>query len=192
MGIELLQITNVYLISVLQGLANGWKPPKEISEEIYKDIKTNRDDYTKETVGFVGFACSYAAKWFGGYCRGKNSKGEPRNYIMEAYRNCMKQAPKLSGISFFICDYRELVIPQKSIIYCDPPYRNTTKYRSSFDHEFFWDWCREKTSNGHNVFVSEYSAPADFECLWSKEINSSLTRETGSKKGTEKLFKHSN
>jgi DNA adenine methylase len=37
--------------------------------------------------------------------------------------------------------------------------------------------------------VSEYNAPEDFECLWSKEVNNSLTKDTGSKKGIEKLFK---
>ena len=39
--------------------------------------------------------------------------------------------------------------------------------------------------------IYEYSAPANFECLWAKEIVSSLTKETGSKKGVEKLFKYS-
>ena len=41
---------------------------------------------------------------------------------------------------------------------------------------------------GHKVFVSEYNAPEDFKCVWEKEINSSLTKDTGSKKATEKLF----
>jgi hypothetical protein len=27
-----------------------------------------------------------------------------------------------------------------------------------------------------------------FECIWSKEVNNSLTKDTGSKKGVEKLF----
>ena len=38
------------------------------------------------------------------------------------------------------------------------------------------------------MFVSEYQMPEDFICVWSKEVNSSLTKETGSKKGVEKLF----
>lgn len=44
-------------------------------------------------------------------------------------------------------------------------------------------------SKGHIVFVSEYKAPDDFECVWEKEIVSSLTQDTGSKKAVEKLFK---
>jgi hypothetical protein len=38
------------------------------------------------------------------------------------------------------------------------------------------------------ILVSEYTAPEGIECIWSKEINSSLTKDTGSKKGVEKLF----
>ena len=39
------------------------------------------------------------------------------------------------------------------------------------------------------MFISEYDMPEDrFECVWSKEISSSLTKDTGSKKGIEKLF----
>jgi hypothetical protein len=36
--------------------------------------------------------------------------------------------------------------------------------------------------------VSEYQMPNDFICVWSKKVNSSLTKDTGSKKGVEKLF----
>jgi DNA adenine methylase len=43
-------------------------------------------------------------------------------------------------------------------------------------------------SKENQIFISEYSAPDDFECIWQKEIVSSLTKNTGSKKGTEKLF----
>ena len=35
---------------------------------------------------------------------------------------------------------------------------------------------------GHKIFVSEYSMPDDFKCVWQKEIVSSLTKNNGSKK----------
>ena len=38
--------------------------------------------------------------------------------------------------------------------------------------------------------MSEYNAPEDFECVWHKEITSSLTKDTGSKMGIEKLFRY--
>jgi len=188
-GSRLAADTNIYLISTLKALAEGWTPPLKLTEEEYADIKQNPSKHPYALVGFVGFACSYGAKWFGGYCRGKTSEGIPRDYIGEAYRNCMNQADKLKGILFKRSDYMELKIPSKSIVYCDPPYENTTKYKSGFEHEPFWQWCREKSADGDRVFVSEYNAPSDFECVWQKEINSSLTKNTGSKKGVEKLFK---
>jgi DNA adenine methylase len=74
------------------------------------------------------------------------------------------------------------------IIYADPPYAKTTGYKDKFDHEQFWKWCREKKAEGHAIFVSEYDAPADFICVWDKQVNSSLTKNTGAKKAVEKLF----
>jgi len=90
---------------------------------------------------------------------------------------------------FFYCgDYSDLNIPPNSIIYCDPPYANTTKYKNIIDYEKFWQWCRIKKQEGHIVFVSEYVAPDDFICVWEKEIMSSLAKNTGHKKVIEKLF----
>lgn len=37
----------------------------------------------------------------------------------------------------------------------------------NFDHDKFWQWGRDMSIVGHTVFVSEYNAPADFECVWS-------------------------
>lgn len=54
----------------------------------------------------------------------------------------------------------------------------------------FWQWCREKVQQGHDIFVSEYQAPEDFICVWEKQVNSSLTKNTGAKKNVERLFQH--
>ncbi len=180
--------SNEYLIETMIALRDGWNQPKELTERQYSDIKSNKDNYEKCLVGFVGFACSYAAKWFGGYCRGFSNDGKPRDYIMEAWRNVEKQKPKLKGIILKHSKFDELDIPEGSIIYCDPPYQKTTKYKDNFNHSKFWQWCRDKHREGHKVFVSEYSAPQDFDCIWKKEITSSLTKDTGGKTGVEKLF----
>ena len=142
---------NYYLIELLKSLSNGWIPPKEISLELYNNIKLNKDKYPPELVGFVGIPCSYAAKWFGGYCRGFDNKGNPRNYIMEAWNNVMNQAGKLKGVIFYNKNYDELRIPENSILYLDPPYFGTTQYKDKFDHNKFWDWCRTMSKSGHNV-----------------------------------------
>lgn len=180
-----------FLIELLRALQNGWTPPISMPESTYQSIKNNPTDYPKELVGFAGFPCSYAAKWFGGYCRGFTDKGFPRDYILEAYNNCMKQVPSLQGIEFRHGDYLDMAVPEKSIIYCDPPYLGTTKYKENVNHDEFWGWCSDAVSQGHEVFVSEYEAPDGWECVWEKEVNSSLTKNTGSKRATEKLFTRS-
>lgn len=74
---------------------------------------------------------------------------------------------------------------------CDPPYEGTTSYKTgTFDHAKFWDWCR-KMGKKNSVFVSEYNAPDDFECVWQGEIKTNFAsqRTTATHKAVEKLFK---
>jgi DNA adenine methylase len=99
----------------------------------------------------------------------------------------MKQFPRLRGVKFFCCSYDELDIPDGSLIYCDPPYEGTTGYTNPFDHTKFWEWVRVK-SEINDVFVSEYSAPDDFEVLWEREISSFVRRNDNSTRH-ERLFR---
>ena len=179
---------NTYIYSLLVALQNDWQPPMEITEEFYKTIKANKDGFDKHLVGYVGSQLTFGATWFGTYRRDKVGI---RNYSDEARRNVLKQAPTLKGIDFYNLNYTELNIPPNSLIYCDPPYEGTFGYEKdkSFNHHAFWQWCRDKTKEGHKVFVSEYNAPNDFECIWSKELKQ-VINNTSSKtpKPVEKLF----
>lgn len=164
-----------------------WSLPKDITEFSDDDYKNAKQDIMYDNRGYIGYALSYGGKWFGGWRR--DSKGE-RDYVSEAFRNAEKQNPHLQGISLIHSCYTELIIPENSLIYCDPPYENTTKYSKSFNHSKFWEWCRLKVLEGHQVYVSEYAAPEDFVCVWEKSVASSLTRNTGAKIGVERLFVH--
>lgn len=129
------------------------------------------------------FAYSFSGKFKGGY-----AKGHPYEDFQRAARNnAIKQSPLLDGVSLVHSSYSELDIPPESIIYCDPPYAGTTKYKDDFNHDVFWQWCREMSIKGHQVFISEYNAPNDFECIWPKEIQSGLNTNS-TKKGVERLF----
>lgn len=59
-------------------------------------------------------------------------------------------------------------------------------YKDSFDHSKYWDWVR-KMSKDNIVFCSEYNAPNDFECIWTKELTTTLDKNSRSK-AVEKLF----
>ena len=179
---------NPYVIQALMSIRDHLhelpQSRAEFTESQYKELRIS-DAYKHK--GYAGFAFSYSGKWLGGWRRDGEGK---RDYIAESYKNAEKQNPFLQDIKLVCSAYNDLHIPDKSIIYCDPPYNGTTKYKDSFDHDSFWDWCRAMVFKGHQVFVSEYIAPKDFVCVWSKEVNSSLTKDTGSKKGVERLFMH--
>jgi len=184
---------NKYLIAMWKALQQGWQPPKEITKEFYDDVrncyKSNCDKYTDAMIGWVGFNMSYRGKFFGGFRKTTKSKdGKIRNYMLEAYNNIMKQLPKILDVELYCCSYDELVIPEYSIIYCDPPYRDTTGYLSDFDYEKFYNWCIDKQKEGHQVFISEYYMPEDkFECIWQKEVKVTL-ETTNTHNRIEKLF----
>jgi len=117
-------------------------------------------------------------------------RGRLPNHQDEARRGLMLQIPNLISVHFIQSDYKNLEIPPNSIIYCDPPYKGTVKYKNGINHNEFWEWCRNKSKEGHAVFVSEYNAPADFECVWQMEISNTLSKQNNFK-SVEKLFKFS-
>lgn len=176
------------LINMLQAVSSGWMPFEDwLSEENYRMAKdASEDGLIVAQYAFLGFSLSYGGKWFGGYRRDPSGK---RDYAAEAMRAAEKEFPKLRGVEFYHCSYDELPIPAGSIIYCDPPYAGVMGYTTGgFDHAKFWQWCRDKRAEGHTVFVSEYAAPDDFICVWSKPVNNTLDKDTGAKRAVERLF----
>jgi DNA adenine methylase len=172
------------LITIRDCVLDLPKNNSEFTEEDYKQLRKSGDYKYK---GYAGFAFSYSGKWLGGWRRDRLGK---RDYVNESYKNALKQSPLLQGVRLVNESYLDLRIPENSLIYCDPPYEGTTKYKDDFNHDIFWDWCRTQTKSGHTVFISEYNAPEDFECVWQKEIVSSLTKDTGSKRAVEKMFRY--
>lgn len=180
-----------YVIALLKEMQKEtFKAPEHIGETEYKNIKNNKDNYQDWLVGYVGYQLSFGAKFFGGYRR--DSSGF-RDYEKEAQRNIMKQQKLIKGAEIeFHCDsYENIPIKPNSYIYCDIPYKNTTKYNTSknFDYDKFYKWCVDMKNLGHKIFISEYDMPEEiFECIWQKEIGSSLTPQNNGKKGIEKIF----
>ena len=160
--------------------------PTEITEEQYNDIKANKEQYPKELVGFTGIAVTFGSTWFGTYARNKRGT----NYAMEGRKNLMKQVERLQGTIFTSSSYCDIALPENSIIYCDPPYEGVAGYKDKLNYIAFWQWCREKSKEGHSVFISEYNAPNDFECLWQSELKTNMNAKYETKP-VEKLFKSS-
>lgn len=188
---------NQDLINLLKGLSCGWIPKESYTKEDYLIAQKGGNPCKIET-GYIAYNCSYSGKYWGRFAGKSNTAKGVRDYTNEAYKNTVKQAPNIKRIEFVCCDYADLLIPSKSIIYCDIPYEGTYSEvegygKLKFKHDVFWQWCREKVKEGHKVFVSEYNAPDDFVCVWKLEVKSSLSangKSGGSKKSIEKLFVH--
>lgn len=62
----------------------------------------------------------------------------------ERINNLIKQQPNLKGIEFKCLNFlKEPINAKNCLIYCDPPYKGTTKYKDNFDHNRFYNVCRE-------------------------------------------------
>lgn len=168
-GNKILSDNHFYLIELYKALQNGFVPPDTLTEQEYYYIKQHKDENPALT-GFVGFGCSFSGKWFGGYAR----SSEKRNYCLNAKNSILTKMRGLQNAKFYCSDYRDINIPNNSLIYCDPPYINTTKYTTGdFDSEEFWDIIRD-WSKYTFVLVSEYSAPKDFKSIWNKEYKRNM------------------
>lgn len=179
---------NEYVVEMWNALVNrNWQPPTEITEEQYNHIKANKEQYPKELVGFTGIAMTFGATWFGTYARDKRYDNYPKKRAMEGRKNLMKQVERLQGTIFTSSSYCDIALPENSIIYCDPPYEGVAGYKDKFNHIAFWQWCRDKKKEGHTIFISEYSAPNDFECIWQSELKTNMNAKYETKP-VEKLF----
>lgn len=198
-GMRIANDSNKYLISMWRAFVeDGWIPPDYIEENIHSDVKKNADNYDDYFVAFVRFGASFGADWNGGFARNVR-KDKPnadilnkttKSYSKQSKNNILKQVPALKTVVFSSVSYYELNIPDNSIIYCDPPYEGTTKYKDEFDHTAFWVWCEEKANAGHKVFVSEYNAPEKWIPVWQQEIRNGLNNRNieFNKRPVEKLF----
>ena len=158
------------------------KNNKEYTEDMYNIAK--RQTKMSSLDALAMFQYSFGSKFKGGWA--KNKRGT--DYVKECLKNILIQSKKIKDVEFLSSSYIDLEIPSNSLIYCDPPYKGTTKYKDDFNHEIFWEWCRLMHEFGHVVFVSEYNAPKDFKSIWSQPILNTLNKETNKKIEIEKLF----
>lgn len=184
--VKILNDKHPYLIAMWQALQNGWTPPDVVTKEEYYRVKANMDENPALT-GFVGFGCSFGGKWWGGYA--KDKRGD--DYCGQAKRGLLKDLVGIQSATFTCLDYRDVEIPDGAVVYCDPPYVNTTGYTvGQFDANEFWNYMRQ-LSKRCDVYISEESAPDDFECIWSKEKVRTLEKSDNvGRVKVEKLFKY--
>ena len=187
---EALRIASDYneaLIVLLKAVQAGWLPPEHVSEEDYRALKQQAENTPLKA--FAGFACSFGAKYFGGYARNTRRGGD--NFAARGRRTLLKKFGALKGVTFWHQNFMNLNPLPGAVIYCDPPYANTTGYTTgAFDSAAFWEKVRSLSAT-NLVIVSEYVAPADFTEVAAFNTDLSIRGANGVRaKRVEKLFTH--
>ena len=184
-----------YLIELYKSMQSGWLPPDSVSLDDYYYVKEHKDE-NKALTAFVGFGCSFGGKWFAGYGRHgtKDKHAKERSVCEESKRALIRDIGILKDAVFTCLDYRSVPLPDNSVIYADPPYKNKMAaygIKEKFDTNEFWNYIR-KISKEHIVFISELEAPSDFVPIWEKQIKRQINNlaDGGQFNSTEKLFIH--
>jgi DNA adenine methylase len=188
------------IVGLLNAVQAGWEPPSSVSEDEYKLWMSRRKTHVGDPMlGFVGYGCSFGARYFQGYAR---SKEGTVNFAASARTALLRQKPFLAGVKMFVDDYRNSspYSHQHVVIYCDPPYEGTKPVGADlkpFDSAAFWEWAKVVARAGHTVLVSEYKCPfPDAAVVWQKSVAAGIRFGTGGDGGdkgdgtrkTEKLF----
>ena len=169
------------LVLLWQALKGGWTPPDFLSREEYLNLKAGEASALR---AFAGFGCSFGGKWFGGYA----SDSSGRNYCKNAKNSLLNKLDNIEKVSFSCQSYSSVEVERGSLVYCDPPYANTTGYASTdFNTQEFWNWVRQ-VSEHSKVYVSEYAAPDDFKCVWHQETKMDMHTNAESSLRIEKVF----
>jgi site-specific DNA-adenine methylase len=172
---------------------NADQLPDRILEDEYKNVQNNKEKFPDWYVGLVGFCASFGAKYFGGYARDSRDDNSGK-WSVGAINNLKKQVPQLQDTEFWNKKFQDLPLDKIKgyVIYCDIPYRGTTKYHTNeFPYDEFYEWVKE-ASTYNTVLISEYDMPEDFTCIYSKEVKTLLDSNKSSGNDTstriEKLF----
>lgn len=186
------------LINMYDAWRKGWRPPGEVSEDLYLQLKEKQDPKDPLTA-FAGFGLSWGGKWFGGYARAKVKTGtrsippssytgptEPLNYAELSGRSLNKTLGQCGHVRFS-CKSFYHVDTKDSLVYCDPVYRNTTKYGyfGFFAHTDFESCAQEWADSGAVVFVSEYAKQQE---TWEQVAEWPSKKNIAKATRTERLF----
>lgn len=156
------------------------------TEEIYNKMKTFMPlpyDYA-ELVNVKNTNCNIKIL--------QNLKKLNNFYSLENYSNARRvnnvKNIKNKNLTFFNESYENIKIQPNSIIYLDPPYKNTASYESveDFNHDKFYEFC---LGQKELTIISEYSMPeTDFLPIAQITINCTYSATNNAKKAAERLF----
>lgn len=202
---------NPNLTALFKALQQGWLPPETIpTREVWDEVMGEEKWEGTALKGFFFFAGAFRGTPKPKYNHAafvkeeRNAKGEliARESAWHSERRSLVRLQEVmfesaATITFVGGDYREYerFLDTRTAVYCDPPYAGTADYAGNtgedFDHAAFWETVeRWNAMPGVKVFVSEYTAPAHWEVLFTKTLHTGIaTRKDGNrgKKGQDML-----
>jgi len=174
-----------------QALQYGWEPPGDITQEQYYQIKAMQSPNPLKA--FAGFGCSFAGKYFGGYARGHGADAKTaKSQLNKRLYAKVAGSQGLKDCIFNCIDYEQAIkLYDPDVVYCDPPYKGTTKFYGlpDFDYARFWDVMFEESLN-RTILISEYEAPGLFEEVISIPTKTEIRSADGERlTRVEKVFR---
>lgn len=182
------------LVAMWQHALTGWRPDyDDITREQWEAAKKLPD--SDPLKAFFGFGCSFGGKWFCSPAIGPNSGCIP-TYAMSARSSISRKADTMAiGVTITCRSFFDIAPIAGVVLYCDPPYANTTGYGAAgkFDCNAFWSRCREWVAARSDVFVSEFSAPDDAVCVYEQRRTQTIAmgidrQSEGATNKVEKLW----
>jgi DNA adenine methylase len=187
---------NPHMIQLWQEVAAGtFQPPARVTEGEYRIAKqwAALGAEPSSYLGFVGTGCAYAGCWFYSYSARHYRSGTLKNDSYQQSANWTTRYQKsLAGARFKCMDALAELHPQAALVYCDPPYADTTNYSGTppFDSSLFWQRAREWSAK-NTVLISEYKAPPDFRVLYTFPKSLGLRNRADKREvRLERLFKY--
>lgn len=159
--------------------------PEYITQDEYQAMRAKKDT-GHWMVGYVAHGFSFGGDQWGSYA--KDVKGSPDPSYARGHRlkeNTLARMETLKRakgkLTIRQADYTDVVIPEGSVIYCDPPYagRTNSYSKTNFDTPAFWQWCRDRVAEGHILVASEFNFPDDFAVVVTfGKTNNTINRHT--------------
>lgn len=109
----------------------------------------------------------------------------------------LEQLERLQQLELYNMDYEECfnkiknkVDKKKTIIYCDPPYKNTDVYNKKdiFNYERYYNFIKKVSIDGWTIYCSEYDMPDNFRCVFEIKKRVLLIKSQKENNKVERLF----
>ena len=179
------------LITLLQSLHRGDPMPGHISRQKYDQLRLSGENSLEASVAC--FAYSFNGKAWGGYSptyTRRSGRVDDQAGSRLKYYKLLQNSSSFKASIITLSDYKDHT-PTNSLVYCDPPYRNTQGYKgTSFDSDEFWQTATKWSLEGNIVLVSEYVAPHDWVCVAQAPKQATLAGGHKQTPRHEKLYVH--